>query len=333
MSLKSELLKFLLRIPNTSTASERKALLDFVDFGHLNDNLAQAENKLVFFSELLELLRSEGQDSLGRFLRELAVPQLVGYDDRNKLHKFANDICALTPDGWNREFYGDRDDDGQGVNEIPKSQDDRPEVEERYNTGDRQENNDRRSKFDDYRKLSKVDYRRLEELLRATKWLEADQETIKVLFKASKKQEFTVSDISDTWQINSKSLSSKDFQRILIYDLIIIDNLWREYSKEKFGFHTQVSIYKEQGQRYYDFCDRVGWRKNKWWVKYNDLFWSLDAPDGHLPWIQGRKMYLTSTPLARDLCFGSVQLWGGEKVVESEETIISALCQKFDMLD
>lgn len=122
MSLKSELLKFLLRIPNTSTASERKALLDFVDFGHLNDNLAQAENKLVFFSELLELLRSEGQDSLGRFLRELAVPQLVGYDDRNKLIKFANDICALKSDGWNREFYGVPDDDGQGVNEILKSE-------------------------------------------------------------------------------------------------------------------------------------------------------------------------------------------------------------------
>ena len=130
MSLKSELLKFLLRIPNTSTASERKALLDFVDFGHLNDNLAQAENKLVFFSELLELLRSEGQESLGRFLRELADPQLVGYDDRNKLIKFANDICALKSDGWNREFYGVPDDDGQGVNEISMSELDLPERDE-----------------------------------------------------------------------------------------------------------------------------------------------------------------------------------------------------------
>ena len=128
MSLKSELLKFLRQIPNTDKTDERKALLNFVGFSRLNDKLTPAGNKFVFFSELLELLRSEGQDSLGKFLRELANRELnwVGWEDSQRLIEFAERVGALTLNEWNREFGGVSD-DGQVINPIAKSQADSSE--------------------------------------------------------------------------------------------------------------------------------------------------------------------------------------------------------------
>ena len=172
-------------------------------------------------------------------------------------------------------------------------------------------------------------YRRLEKLLKEHKWLEADQETIKFIYQAVNKQEFCVAFPWDIGKINSHALSSKDFQRLsssIIYNLWKIDNLWKKYSQGKFGFSAQIRIYREEKEDYYSFCNRVGWRKKNQWVGYNDLIWDLDAPFGHLPWIQGRKMYLTEKAM-RNICFDSLSLGFGDNVIQSEDTIISALFQ------
>jgi len=132
MSLKSELLNFLRHIPNIDKTDERKALLDYIGFGRLNDKLAQAENKFVFFSKLLELLRSEGQDSLEEFLRKLADRDLnwIGREGSQRLIRFAERVGALTSDEWNREFWEVSDNDGQVINAISRSQANSPESNE-----------------------------------------------------------------------------------------------------------------------------------------------------------------------------------------------------------
>ncbi len=114
-----------------------------------------------------------------------------------------------------------------------------------------------------------------------------------MLYQACDKKLFKSVSILSVLEISKKALSTTDLQKLLKDDLIIIDNLWKQYSNNKFGILVQVNIYKEQKEDYYDFCNSVGWRRNGRWVGYNDLNWSLNSFSGHLPWLQGRKIFLT----------------------------------------
>jgi len=71
-------------------------------------------------------------------------------------------------------------------------------------------------------------------------------------------------------------------------DLRTIDALWTKYSQGHFGFSVQKHIWLELGGEIdkYTECllgDRVGWRIKQEWLKYSDLNFSLNAPQGHLP--------------------------------------------------
>ncbi|MCA2941040.1 MAG: GUN4 domain-containing protein [Microcystis sp. M113S1] len=171
-----------------------------------------------------------------------------------------------------------------------------------------------------------VNYAKLRQLLNAQNWLEADQETIRLLYKATDKPEFTSTSHFSTIQIPHAALSSTELKKLSDNDLIILDNLWRKYSHDKFGLSTQALIYKQEGEDYYAFANRVGWRKNGRWLGYNDLTWNLDAPTGHLPWLQGRKIYPTEKQM-RDFHFSAWSLNLGDKHF-AEDTFISSLCQK-----
>jgi hypothetical protein len=173
-----------------------------------------------------------------------------------------------------------------------------------------------------------VEYHQLRNFLAAQKWLEADQETIKVLYQAINKQKFQSTSIVSVLGIIPNSLSSTDLKKLPEDDLIIIDKLWRKYSKRKFGISVQALIYQEEKEDYYSFCNRVGWRKHGRWVGYNDLNWSLNSPLGHLPWMQGIKMYPTEKH-TRDFHFNSWSLGLGDSFFSStEDSIISVLSQK-----
>lgn len=122
-----------------------------------------------------------------------------------------------------------------------------------------------------------VDYTRLRDLLKAGKWKEADKETVRVMLKAAGKQ-------PDDY------LNPEDIEKFPCTDLRTIDQLWVRYSNGRFGFSVQKRIWESVGQDIYKFGDRVGWRKgiletsiNKQWLYYNDLTFSLEAPEGHLP--------------------------------------------------
>ena len=117
-----------------------------------------------------------------------------------------------------------------------------------------------------------VDYTRLENLLKAEKWKEADEETLEVMLKVAGREK-------EGW------LDYESIDNFPCADLRTIDQLWVKYSNGRFGFSLQKRIWESVGEDYEKFGDRVGWRKkdNKEWLYYKKLTFSLEAPQGHLP--------------------------------------------------
>ncbi|QNP31407.1 GUN4 domain-containing protein [Cylindrospermopsis curvispora] len=120
-------------------------------------------------------------------------------------------------------------------------------------------------------------YTKLETLLKAQDFREADIETYRVMLAVAKRQ-------SEGW------FRIEDAENFPCQELRTIDNLWLKYSQGKFGISVQQEIYKNLGgTKQYDvnvwrsFGDRVGWRKQGSWLDYKDLNFSLSAPTGQLP--------------------------------------------------
>ncbi|NJR39929.1 MAG: GUN4 domain-containing protein [Leptolyngbyaceae cyanobacterium CSU_1_4] len=131
-----------------------------------------------------------------------------------------------------------------------------------------------------------VDYTHLQDLLEANQWKRADEETLNVMLQAAGR---TQAGWLDTIAIANFPCT----------DLHTIDRLWGRYSDEKFSFRVQYRLYsgvtistenavRQSGspeERALDFSKNVGW-----WVKrleflqyYNQLNFTLQAPNGHLP--------------------------------------------------
>ncbi len=126
--------------------------------------------------------------------------------------------------------------------------------------------------------LPSADYQKLESLLAAGKWEEADQETAKKMCAVMEREK-------EGW------LRPEDIDNFPCEDLRTIDQLWVHYSNGHFGFSVQKRIYQSLGGTCnYDqniwtaLGDRVGWRQNEQWLYYNDLTFSVEnSPEGHLP--------------------------------------------------
>lgn len=128
----------------------------------------------------------------------------------------------------------------------------------------------------------KVDYTRLENLLAAGKWKQADKETADLILKVANREE-------EGW------LRNEDIEKFYCQDLGTIDALWVNYSNGHFGFSVQQRIWQEVGGKVDKATERLleerlGWRvKSKWFpydsdlVAYSDLIFSLNARQGHLP--------------------------------------------------
>jgi predicted NACHT family NTPase len=99
-------------------------------------------------------------------------------------------------------------------------------------------------------------YQKLEELLKAQEWREADKETYRLMITTVGKEE-------GQW------FDSEDLENFPCEDLKAIDRLWVKYSKGKFGFSVQKQIWQEcnrpmtTGKDFKDwdaFCVKVGWQ-------------------------------------------------------------------------
>ncbi len=113
-------------------------------------------------------------------------------------------------------------------------------------------------------------YTQLRDLLAANKWKEADKETANVMLKASSRE-------------SSGYLSEDDIKKLPTEVLHTINQLWVEHSGGRFGLSIQKKIYLEVSKDYHKLGDRLGWKKEGKWLRWEELNFSEQAPKGHLP--------------------------------------------------
>jgi hypothetical protein len=125
-----------------------------------------------------------------------------------------------------------------------------------------------------------IDYSKLRLALEAEEWKMADRETWNIFMN------FAGEDRENTKIPPNKLLNFPSL------DLRTIDILWRTYSDNRFGFTTQIQIYRDCGallngkfeqKLWKKFGRRVGWANADHWSYYFELNFSLEAPKGHLP--------------------------------------------------
>ena len=119
-----------------------------------------------------------------------------------------------------------------------------------------------------------IDYKRLQDLLKAGKWKEADEETLKVMLKAADREK-------EFW------LDSDSIENFPGKDLCSIDRLWVKYSHGHFGFSVQKRIWEGVGRNYKNLGVSVGWRRRMWldkkWLNYNENTFLQNSPQAYLP--------------------------------------------------
>lgn len=117
-----------------------------------------------------------------------------------------------------------------------------------------------------------ADFVKLEKLLAAGDWLEADRETLNVLLTIIRRR------------CQLPELSKTNLQQIPNTDFQTIDRLWQQYSNGKFGFSVQKRIYQQLGNSVNRLALQIGWRSQNKWLRYHEEFnFHLSAPEGHLP--------------------------------------------------
>ncbi|MBD0390189.1 MAG: GUN4 domain-containing protein [Nostoc sp. C3-bin3] len=153
------------------------------------------------------------------------------------------------------------------------------------------------------------EYTRLRELLAAKEWLKADDETARLIVKASGKEEYEI--------LVCKSLSEEDISKIPCECFQIIDDLWMRYSNNKFGFTIQFENYLEEISKDCTFAKneynifialskRFGWRGKHYneWVDCTKILYSEELPNGFFPrW--GITILSTSATWKSALLFGN----------------------------
>jgi GUN4-like len=127
-------------------------------------------------------------------------------------------------------------------------------------------------------------YEKLETLLKAQQWKDADYETYRLMITTVGKEE------------GQYFSSSEELLTFPCEVLSAIDGLWVKYSQGRFGFSMQRQIYVECGGKldgdypdnkiWEQFGDRVGWRKEEEWLyDYDNLTQnaSLSSSQGMFP--------------------------------------------------
>ncbi len=132
-----------------------------------------------------------------------------------------------------------------------------------------------------------VNYTRLQDLLAAQNWKEADAETHNLMLKAINKVKLDLLLFGERERFRKHEADT-----FPCTDLLTIDRLWCHYSKGHFGYSVQKRIYEKLGgtidyneKIWEKFGYQVGWRVEGKWIPYGDYKFSLngDTKIGHLP--------------------------------------------------
>ena len=114
------------------------------------------------------------------------------------------------------------------------------------------------------------DYTSLQDLLSSGEWKQADQETANIVLKILGCE-------------TAGKITAQEIKKIPCRDLRTLNQLWIEYSEEKFGFSLQSRIWRKLDKNYEKFGEKVGWLVSQSWLPYTQLTFNLTAPLGHLP--------------------------------------------------
>lgn len=127
-------------------------------------------------------------------------------------------------------------------------------------------------------------FARLEELLSTQRFKESDSETNQIILTIAERER----------EGYLKRIHAENFP---VPELRKINEMWLKYSRDKFGISVQQQIYaslggtKEFNQLVWEsFGITVGWFSGSNWLEYDELDFSLSAPEGHLPrsiWLRG----------------------------------------------
>ena len=123
-------------------------------------------------------------------------------------------------------------------------------------------------------------YKDLQQYLADENWFEADKETVRLILAVTSRE--------------IEELTPEDIQHFPCNDLMVMDRLWRKYSRDRFGFSVQLQTYQEVGGDFGTTVEQnqalidkwgeiLGWRKDSVWLKCKDLDFSLNAPLGCHP--------------------------------------------------
>jgi hypothetical protein len=124
-------------------------------------------------------------------------------------------------------------------------------------------------------------YGKLQDLLKAGDFREADWETIRVIQAVTKEPRL-------------EDITPDDMREFPCSALRVIDDLWKIHSQDKFGFSAQIKVYQQVGgsiettisqdrQAIERFGEQVGWRVENRWLKCDDLDYTINAPVGCHP--------------------------------------------------
>ena len=121
-------------------------------------------------------------------------------------------------------------------------------------------------------------YNQLEKYLKTQDWQKANQETIDIMLKVTK-------------QDSKGFLDTNSIKKFPCKDLVHLNQLWQDYSQDKFGFSAQKSKYEETGntigkyneKTFNKFGNNVGWQQQGIWISDLELDFSNEALPGHLP--------------------------------------------------
>ena len=115
-----------------------------------------------------------------------------------------------------------------------------------------------------------VDYSRLQELLAAKQYQQANRETFRVMSQAA-------------FQTDDGWFQPEDIAKFPCLDLKTINQLWLNYSGGHFGFSIQQEIYHQVNSDYHQLAETVGWIEGDYWQDYVDLRDEKLVPRGYLP--------------------------------------------------
>ena len=118
-----------------------------------------------------------------------------------------------------------------------------------------------------------VDYDKIQQLLIAQDYKEADRQS-----------NLKLCELAGPLAMNRRWLYFSDVPQIPVPDLKTLDQLWRVYSEDSFGYSIQREIWLGVGQSWDELWPKIGWKSGNVWTRYPGSFtWDLSAPRGHLP--------------------------------------------------